>query len=391
MAIGKQSMFDVRSAYEAAAAEKYGHETLADYYESLLLSGRQYASNVSGQYYEQGSQRVAEKASYDISGAYANYLKQQRNVAAQGHLESGYKEEVKNLLQNQYASAYSQAKSTQVQNLTELAKETETLYSTMKKESDTAATQLYNTLIEDVNNKTALFKAVESKMLDETTLAKLGVSSGYKTESGEEVKFDIYKNTADGVKFSDYGLDVVSRLLASEDMQHYLEEEDLLEYYLSNPQKLNEELFGVTDTEYRLTEESKELSNQRLFGTTGYIDSFNVESVDKVDFRKNDFYVIDGGVSLDEKLDDAVKYLTEYGTKIGLTQEEISSVTNSFTADVKNLKKAEGSPSTFLGIDMNKIGSAFGIGTGADRDSAERLYYAAAEKLKETAKNKYTK
>lgn len=395
MATGKQTVYDVRSSYDAALAEQYGHQSLEDYYKALLTSGKNYATNISSQYYNQNVENVNKKADYDITGAYNNYLKQQRALNTQSRLETGYKEELGELSKNQYNSAYEQAKTTQAKNLATVAQETEELYQSVAKDSSDAATELYDTLMTEVNNKTALFKAVESQLLDETVLAKLGVSTGYKTKSGEEVKFNIYENTPEGIKLSDYGMDVASRLLTSEDFHHYLEEEELLDYYLSNPYKLNEELFGVTDTEYRMTDESKALSYQRLFNTPGYLDSLELTDISKAEFNDNDFYWWDWGKGRGEKASEAAGYLGEYATKLGLTTEEASTVLEAFKSDVSNLHKMEpsGGNSRLLAINpqTNFVGELFGIGTGEAKDNAEKLYYLAAEQLKELAKNKYKK
>ena len=395
MAIGKQTVYDVRSSYDAAVAAQYGHQSLEEYYTSLLTSGKNYATNISSQYYNQNVESVNKKADYDITGAYNNYLKQQRALNTQSRLETGYKEELGELSKNQYNSAYEQAKTTQAKNLATVAQETEELYQSVAKDSSDAATELYDTLMAEVNNKTALFKAVESQLLDKTVLAKLGVSTGYKTKSGEEVKFNIYENTPDGIKLSDYGMDVASRLLSSEDFHHYLEEEELLDYYLSNPYKLNEELFGVTDTEYRMTDESKALSYQRLFNTPGYLESLELTDFSKADFNDNDFYMWDWGKQRGEKASDAAGYLGEYATKLGLTTEEASEVLNAFKSDVADLNKNKnksGTNSRLLAINItDAVPKLFGIGTGAARDDAEKLYYYAAEQLKALAKNKYKK
>ena len=73
------------------------------------------------QQYQQTAQTAATQASYDISGAYANYLKQQRSIASQGQLETGYKEELGDVLESQYSSAYQQAKATQAENVASAA------------------------------------------------------------------------------------------------------------------------------------------------------------------------------------------------------------------------------------------------------------------------------
>jgi hypothetical protein len=75
------------------------------------------ATQSATQQYQASAETAAQQASYDISGAYANYLKQQRGVMNQGQLESGHKEEVGSALQQQYQGAYSQARATQAQDV----------------------------------------------------------------------------------------------------------------------------------------------------------------------------------------------------------------------------------------------------------------------------------
>lgn len=389
---------DIRSSYDEEVAKQYGASSLEDLYKNLLLpSAQTVASQYASQYYAGEQQKAAEVASYDISKAYANYLKQQRNVMNTAQYETGHKEELYSALQESFKGAESQARAAESQALQTAAEKASDIYAKTYKTESAAAKSLYDTLMKDVENKTALFKAVESKLLDTTTLENLGLKSGYTTAAGENVKFNIY-DTSDGeFKFSDYGIDAVSRLLSSEDFQHYLEKEGLLEYYQTNPLQLNEALFGVTDTEYRLSEESKALSNQRLFGTEGYIDTISMpEQLNIGNWR---------GKFKETEYSTAVDNASEYAKELGLSDEDSTkALLNYFTTEANDkgesmvVRKVYQQLIDEIGAEtmsitelMNLLRSKFESTQPLDANSFEQVYPKLTSSLKEYAKTKYAK
>ena len=91
------TLYELRSSYEKQLEEEQAIIDLRQQYKDLLTG----SLTAAQQQYRQTAQTAAAQARYDISGAYANYLKQQRSIAAQGRLESGYKEELSDVLQQQ--------------------------------------------------------------------------------------------------------------------------------------------------------------------------------------------------------------------------------------------------------------------------------------------------
>ena len=133
------TLYELRSSYEKQLEEEQAIIDLRQQYKDLLTG----SLTAAQQQYRQTAQTAAAQARYDISGAYANYLKQQRSIAAQDRLESGYKEELSDVLKSQYGSAYQQAKATQA---TTVSKAYETY---LKRAEQAYATQTENKEIVD--------------------------------------------------------------------------------------------------------------------------------------------------------------------------------------------------------------------------------------------------
>jgi hypothetical protein len=270
-----------------------------------LLSGQ---TQLATQQYQTTTQTAAEQASYDISGAYANYLKQQRNIAAQGSLESGYKEEVGDVLQQQYQSAYSQAKSTQAATVASAQAQYAKNLSAYEQAAEKAKTQIFEAAQKKASIQANLYKAAED-------YSKLS-----------ESEYDVYAQNEKTGKFelTSWGKELMRKGLLENAgaFEQYLEDEGLtseLEYYYTNPQGIREELFGITETLYKPSVEST-LSAVGEGGKT-QIDTLNKPTIN---MNANDFSRWDWGESghnkFINKAADVEKYALE---QLGLSREEI--------------------------------------------------------------------
>lgn len=248
---------ELRSGYEEEVWESEAYQNQLQYYKDLLTSSGQFAQ----QQYQETAQTAAEQASYDISGAYANYLKQQRNVLNQGQLESGHKEELGSALLSSYGGAYQQARAEQAkttasaaseyaQNLSYAQQTYQKNYEALQKSAQQEATLMAN-----------IFKKAEEDiaLLDQTGFKMYDTN----TETGE-------------LELTPWGIEQFrSYLLKDESFKHSLESakmEDELAYYLSKSQDLHSNLFGFSETDYG-SEETQKISKEAKLGTKGYIES----------------------------------------------------------------------------------------------------------------------
>lgn len=401
MAKIKPDIIDVRSEFEQLSAQKLGTESLEEYYNTLLTAGAQKASQASSLYYGQQQQAAAETASYDISKAYANYLKQQRNVMGATNLMAGHQEELSSALKSSFESSAQQARDVEAQNLAMAASKASNIYSDVYKTESAAAKSLYDTLMTDVQKKTDLYKAVESRLFDEEYVKSLGINTGYTTEAGDEVKFNIYETKDGKIEFTDYGKDVLSKALLADPFafEQYLESEgeiELLEYYKDNPLALREELFGLKEESYGLTTESKELSNQRLFGTEGYIESITKPSTDV------DIATWTGGLKQTE-FTAAVDELTKYSNQLELSQEDVTKgLVAFFESEANNVKLGVGQRNAYRrtaellsdgSFSINEILTMLGDNLedeGSSRGTAlKNIYPKIITAIENTAKTKY--
>lgn len=404
MAQTKPLKFDIKSSFDEEAAKAFGAKSLEELYTEMLLpSVEQKASAAASTIYGQRKQQAAETASYDISKAYANYLKQQRNIAGAAQLETGHKEELSSALRSDYETAYSQARASESQILSKAASEASDIYSDVYKTESAAAKSLYDTLMKDVNLKTDLYKALEEKVFSEEYIQSLGINTGYTTESGEYVPFNVYETVDGTTQLTDYGRDIMSRALLEDPdtIGEYLEKsgrEDLQDYYMNNAASFRELAYGITDSEYRLSEESKELSRQRLFGTEGYIESIKKPN------EINPNVVNWGGANIkDANYNAAITDLDDYGERLQLTQNEMviglgSVLQNLITEegvqdDVKQAMQnvisrlnEVSSPKQFFDTLSKELRTA-----KAGYIPIERYWSRFVEGLTATAKNKYTK
>lgn len=284
--------------------------------------------------YQQTAQTAATQASYDISGAYANYLKQQRSIAAQGRLESGYKEELSDVLQQQYQSAYSQAKAVQEQTTT---KAYETALAQTQEYSDIYEkylTDLYAQAEESALMFDRFYKTVASKIGEVEDLSKLytalGVTGGlgaYDPETRE---------------LTTRGKGLWAQWLGAENLSNILKEEDeeLYQWALKNYDKAYEYITGET------TPISEEEALKMTYAG-GYLETFERPSRKAYLDALNKQKVI---AALPQEI-------INYGqTQLKLTDEELSSaVSSALQQHAGTLQKSLTDTNTTLKVKQNLI------------------------------------
>lgn len=270
------------SQYMRDLLEEKRYASEIQLYKDLLTGSYQIAQ----QQYQTSKQAAAEQASYNISGAYANYLKQQRNIAAQGRLESGYKKEVGDLLQQQYQSVYDQARDEQSQIVMNAANE-------YQKTTSTAYSEYLKNLeaVEKAAKIEAGYRSNIHSAIDAYVQANLDNFTAAQTSQSSGEGFKLYE-TVNGVEqLTSYGKSVYTKaLLEDEGFKNYLQEQGLtdeLQYYLSAADKdgtsmssrIHEDLFGITHTGTLGTSVEKEIA-AGLLGTQDYIESVSKPKLD---------------------------------------------------------------------------------------------------------------
>lgn len=257
-----------------------------------LLTGQ---SQLAKQQYHATAQTAAEQASYDISGAYANYLKQQRSIAAQGRLESGYKEEVGDVLQQQYQSAYGQAKATQAETTAAAQAQYVKNLTAYEQAAEKAKTQIFEAAQKKAGIQANLYRAAE----DYSKLA--------------ESEYTVYDENA---KLTSWGKELVRKGLLenADEFETYLEEQGMteeLEYYYTNPQAVREELFDITESDYGISEQS--------------IAATKHARIETGDILKDRPMVSSTG-SLSEDQTNLKGSMTSFANKLGLSADDIKKV-----------------------------------------------------------------
>lgn len=274
-------------------------------YKDLLMSTGQAAQTQ----YQQQAQTAAKQASYDISGAYANYLKQQRNVLNQGQLESGHKEELGSALLSAYGGAYQQARAEQAKTTASAASEYAQNLSYAQQTYQKNYEALQKSAQQEATLMASIFKKAEEAvaLLDQTGLKMYETNK----ETGE------LELTPWGIEqFRSYLLkdDSFKQALGSAKM------EDELAYYLSKSQDLHSNLFGFSETDYSAPE-TQEISKLSKLQTEGYVETMDAP---KLNLNWNDFAGWDFGVKGHDKLIAIGDELDQYAIDLGLTEEELS-------------------------------------------------------------------
>lgn len=318
MTVGPKTVtkYELRSNWLDELAETQGYTSMTDYYTSLLTSGAKLAQ----EQYQAEADIARTQTSYDISGAYANYLKQQRQLANQQGLEAGYKEEVGKALTSDISSVYKQTQATEAQALTSAAESAAKTYSEQKSAADQILKQ-YQKQAETMAN---LYKYVET-------------SAGYETS-----QFPFYTTTKEGLELTPWGKTQISKLLL-EDADAFAQSleaagmEDELAYYMSNPQQVREQLFGITGNLY--DETSQETMKSKI-STPGYIESLEKPTID---FNWNDYAGLDFGKSGKDKVKESISSVKNYAKDLGLSDEDIVSALGKNIDDAINdiTKKAD--------------------------------------------------
>lgn len=252
--------FELRSGFEEEQAEKLGYQTLEDYYSALLTSGAQTAGQYAQAQYQSQATSAAETASYDISKAYANYLKQQRNVLSSANLESGHKEELGSALQEQFESTAAQVKATESQALQTAAKEATKLYTDIYSQSESKANEILSYYQKQASVKANLYKFVEEQ-------------AGY-----DDSKYEFYTKGETGLELTPWGEERIRQALLEEggDIKGALEAagmDEELAYYLSNPTEVRKELFGIGEDVYSSTSDTAHKANVSILNTDFYNES----------------------------------------------------------------------------------------------------------------------
>ena len=331
---------ELKSSFLKDIEESEEHEANVQSIQDWLTGQTQLAQRQ----YQQTAQTAATQASYDISGAYANYLKQQRNIASQGQLETGYKEELGDVLKSQYGSAYQQAKATQAENVASAAETYAKNVYQYSKEASEAVQSYYKSAIKEAEIQANIYKAAEEY-------------AGFTEDS----QYPLYELINDKYQLTDYGFDVMSSKIldAKGGFKSYLEEQGLtdeLDYYLSNPQGIHEKLFGITDTVY---DQKSEESYKRRLGAVSKEGVSYIDTIEKPTYKDMGSYGADQKYIKDE--------LTNYAKMLGLTD-----------ADVK---------SALGGKSINDAVNEFGLNVNKYDDKTNDL----SEKLLQASKKKYIK
>ena len=401
------TLYELRSSYEKQLEEEQAIIDLRQQYKDLLTG----SLTAAQQQYQQTAQTAATQASYDISGAYANYLKQQRSVAAQGRLETGYKEELGDVLKSQYGSAYQQARTTQA---TTAAK----AYETYAKSAEQAyATQTKNKewvdkLVQERATRAATFSDLYNQYRNITN-AELLESTEYDPTTGKYPVFAIDEKTGE-YKLTEFGKDWYAegfvgkvaftdnkgetRALSFEDWLKESGDEKQIEEW----QKYAGEIMkDVAEIDYSKNEKGEltlprydeTLGKETKLKTKGYIDTINKPTVD---FNDDDFR-LDWGKKKSVKLDEAYVGLENYANKLGVSENlttvlkdyvkehktEIEHGNKNITEMINSFLQTSGSKQDFVNF-LTKIGNWHG------GDSEVRsIYDGIIDAINKASKTKY--
>ena len=228
--------------------EQQGYTSQTDFYTKLLTEGAKTAQESAKAYYDPIAEQAGKQASYDISGAYASYLKQQQNIAAQSGLESGYKEEVGSGLKSAYDSAYQQAKATEAQTLASAAEKASSIYSSGVESAQKTITSQLEAMANEAAQRAKLFKATEEYATQDLT-GDLYKEYYYDVDKQQRTGEGVYKlNTETGeYEITDLGKDLYAKAMLgdADSYKAYLEEQGLLDYYLANQGTVTKDLFGI--------------------------------------------------------------------------------------------------------------------------------------------------
>lgn len=410
-------MIDIESSFKKQYEEAQEIINLRKSYEELLLAGISGAQNV----YQASAQQAEQQASYDISGAYANYLKQQRNIAAQGHLESGYKEEVGDVLQQQYQSAYTQAKASQAQT-TAKAYETYTKDVAKLEETEEAAQASITKALEERAKRASEFQQWTWKQLGITDPEKQLTSEIYDPSQG------LYPVYTDAGELTDFGRDwlqkawlqgieVDRKTIKLEELLDEKQQETYKDYRFEILKDIAEvELLKDEKGDYLLPDYDEPGGKTARLKTQGYIDKEIKKPTNSFKLKSSDYGLIDWGKKGRDKIQPAVTEMQKYAEDLGLSTAEVATILknhvnnnlNDIVTDivgthknesgtvariktvVSDFTKTQGEYEDVLNL-LDNLGAKIEseIGLWSNKDSITRLYNTLLDALETAAKTKY--
>jgi len=343
------TLYELRSSYEKQLEEEQAIIDLRQQYKDLLTG----SLTAAQQQYQQIAQTAAAQARYDISGAYANYLKQQRSIAAQGRLESGYKEELGDVLKSQYGSAYQQAKATQA---TTVSKAYETY---LKSAEQAYATQTENKeivdeLVQERASRAATFADLYNQYRNITN-ADLLESAEYDPTTGKYPVYAMDEETGE-YKLTEFGKDWYAegfvgkvaftdnkgetRALSFEDWLKESGDEKAIETWQTHAAEIMKDIAEIDYSknekgELTLPKYEEKKGKETKLKTKGYIESIN-KPMDSLKLEAHDYGLIDWGVKGSDKVKSAVSEMTKYGEQIGLSETDIASTLKNYIVNNEN-------------------------------------------------------
>lgn len=343
------TLYELRSSYEKQLEEEQAIIDLRQQYKDLLTG----SLTAAQQQYQQTAQTAATQASYDISGAYANYLKQQRNIAAQGRLESGYKEELGDVLKSQYGSAYQQAKATQATTVSKA-------YETYLKSAEQAYTtqtenkEIVDKLVQERASRAATFADLYNQYRNITN-ADLLESAEYDPTTGKYPVYAMDEETGE-YKLTEFGKDWYAegfvgkvaftddngetRALSFEDWLKENGDEKAIETWQTHAAEIMKDVAEIDYSknekgELTLPKYEEEKGKETKLKTKGYIESIN-KPIDSLKLEAHDYGLIDWGVKGSDKVMSAVSEMTKYGEQMGLSETDIASTLKNYIVNNEN-------------------------------------------------------
>ena len=343
------TLYELRSSYEKQLEEEQAIIDLRQQYQDLLTG----SLTAAQQQYQQTAQTAATQAGYDISGAYANYLKQQRSIAAKSNLMSGTQEEISDVLKSQYGSAYQQARATQA---TTVSKAYETY---LKSAEQAYATQTENKeivdeLVQERASRAATFADLYNQYRNITN-ADLLESAEYDPTTGKYPVYAMDEETGE-YKLTEFGKDWYAegfvgkvaftdnkgetRALSFEDWLKESGDEKAIETWQTHAAEIMKDIAEIDYSknekgELTLPKYEEEKGKETKLKTKGYIESIN-KPTDSLKLEAHDYGLIDWGVKGSDKVKSAVSEMTKYGEQIGLSETDIASTLKNYIVNNQN-------------------------------------------------------
>lgn len=343
------TLYELRSSYEKQLEEEQAIIDLRQQYKDLLTG----SLTAAQQQYQQTAQTAATQAGYDISGAYANYLKQQRSIAAKSNLMSGTQEEISDVLKSQYGSAYQQARATQATTVSKAyetyLKSAEQAYSTQTKNKE-----IVDELVQERASRAATFADLYNQYRNITN-ADLLESAEYDPTTGKYPVYAMDEETGK-YKLTEFGKDWYAegfvgkvaftddkgetRALSFEDWLKENGDEKAIETWQTHAAEIMKDIAEIDYSknekgELTLPKYEEEKGKETKLKTKGYIESIN-KPMDSLKLEAHDYGLIDWGVKGSDKVKSAVSEMTKYGEQIGLSETDITSTLKNYIVNNQN-------------------------------------------------------